>query len=43
MSRVCCTTERWVSDHAKELGGFKVAGHWTFSKSAVAKMLGIGE
>lgn len=43
MARACCASRRWVSDHAAELGGRKIAGRWRFSKSEVAKMLGIGE
>ena len=34
---------RWVNDHAAELGGRKFASRWTFSKSEIAKLLGIGE
>ena len=42
MARACCASKRWANDHAAELGGRKVAGRWTFSKSKVAKLLGIG-
>jgi hypothetical protein len=42
MARACCTSRRWVSDHAAELGGRKIAGRWMFPKSETAKLLGIG-
>ena len=35
----CCA--RWVSDHAPEVGGVKVAGRWRFGKGAIAKLVGI--
>lgn len=34
-------TLRYVQNHAEELGGVKVAGHWVFSKPKTAAMLGI--
>lgn len=43
MAKACCASKRWVSDHAIELGGRKLAGRWYFSKSETAKLLGIGE
>lgn len=43
MSRLARTNWRWTVDHAAELGGRKIAGRWLFSKSEVAKLLGIGE
>lgn len=41
MTRLTRSNWRWTSDHAAELGGRKIAGRWLFSKSEVAKLLGI--
>ena len=35
----CCA--RWVSDHAPEVGGIKIAGRWKFSKATIGKLVGI--
>lgn len=32
---------RWVSTHATELGGRKVAARWVFPKAALSELLGI--
>lgn len=34
-------SKRWVSDHAEELGGTKVANHWRFGKTRIAELLGM--
>lgn len=43
MARLARTNWRYVSDHANEFGGRKIANRWLFSKSGAAKLLGIGE
>ena len=41
MARVVGTNVRYVQNHAKELGGTKVGGHWVFSKPRVASDFGL--
>ena len=41
MARLVRCNWRYVSDHAAELGGHKVAGRWLFSKNAAADLLGL--
>lgn len=41
MARLVRCNWRYMSDHAAEFGGRKVAGRWLFSKSEAAKLLGL--
>ena len=41
VARVLRCSKRWVSDHADELGGQKLAGHWRFGKASISKLLGV--
>lgn len=41
MARVILSNLRYVQNHAKELGGRKVAGRWVFTKTRTAELLGM--
>ena len=41
MAKIVGSNLRWVQNHAKELGGVKLAGRWVFFKPRVAQMLGL--
>lgn len=41
MARLIRANKRFVQNHAEELGGYKVAGRWTFSKPKTAELLGL--
>lgn len=41
VARIIGSNVRYVQNHPEEFGGVKVAGHWLFSKSQVASLLGL--
>lgn len=41
VARAGRVNERWVQNHAEELGGTIVGGKWMFSKSKIAEKFGL--
>lgn len=41
LARLLGSDARYVSNHAEELGGRKLAGKWVFSKTKTAELIGL--